>query len=460
MRSFSRNGPDHQFVYFLLDKIAQPKRLTAKELKSPEITGLIKAFEHNPPPPLAKGDFAKLYSTKSLRVTKDKVLAADGSHTFDVLSGQMLNAYKPVPPGATAFDISPDGKYFTSAGANDPMTFKEAIWGLWNISNAKPRWQEQLKKNAPGVEWNQYSRRGRTWTGQLTFSPNSQRIALSGNLNHPALAVYRAKDGKPIWAHPSDQPDSLVRHFDWSPNGKKLAVVMEKGASKETGTWKIVDARTGKVLQQHSVNGKVLFIVWANSDEILLARQTPDKYDKTYYNHPPRNICYLELRNAKTGTLIRTHSQTFSAINVMAVSPDRRQVAVGYDDATLRVWNMKSGELELDKSAQIAAIVWRGNHQIVTTEINNGVNFWNIPQQKLLATALFMYPWTGTWTDQESTIDDAQWIIYTPDNYYDCSPNAEKYIRWRVGENLLPTSAYKSTFHNPQKVLDMINTGL
>jgi WD40 repeat protein len=460
LRSLAHNGPNQQFVYYLIDKKAQPVQLTEKDLANPEIVAIIEAFKNVPPPPLEEGDFARLYSTETIRVTSRNVFAADGSHVFDVLSGQLLNAYKPVPPGATAFDISPNGKFFTSAGPSEVATFSKAIWGLWDIKNAQPRWSEQFTSHSPGIDWHQYAIHGRTWTGQLSFSPNSKNLALSGNLGHPALAVYRAKNGEGIWAHPSDAPETLVRHFDWSPDGNKLAVVMEKSSPQEAGTWEIVDARTGRILQKHTVNGKVLFIAWANSDDVLLARQTPDKYDKTYNDQPPRNICYLELRNAKTGTLIRTNSQTFSAINLMAVSPNRHQVAVGYDDASLRVWNIETGKLELDKTAQVAAIDWRGNNQIVTTEINDGVKFCNIPKQKLLATALFMYPWTKAWSDQKTTMDDAQWIIYTPDNYYDCSPDAEKYIRWRVGKNLLPVSAYKSTFHNRQKVLDVINADL
>jgi len=453
------SAQDRQYLYYLLNKDKPSQRLTPDNLKNSEITEIIDNFQKVPSVPLAEEDFARLYDIKTLRFTKGKTLAADASHVFNALDGHLYNSYKPIPSGVTALNISPNGRHFTSAGADGDYSFSMAFWGLWNLTKKKSSWNEQFNYRSPDIDSSQYAEYGRTWTAQLAFSPESKRLALSGNLNHPALAVYDASNGHGIWAHPSDASGSFVRHFDWSRNGRKLAVAMDGSKSKDdTGHWKIVDAKTGNILQEHTVRGKVLFIVWCSDDTVLLSRQTPDKYDKPRYNHPPREVCYLELRNAKTGNLIRTNSQSFSSINTMAISPNQKDVAVAYNDGTLRVWKIATGKLLLNKTSQTVSIAWRGNHQIVTAEANDGVKFWSIPQQKLLATALFMYPWKKDWNAQKTVIDDAQWIIYTPDNYYDCSPGAEKYIRWRVDEKLLPADSYKSTFHNRRKVMEQLNT--
>jgi len=455
MRGDFSEGSDYHFRYYLLDKINPPRQLTPEELKNPEFADIIKWFQDNPRIPLDENDFARLYEIKTLRVTNGKVLAADASHVFNVLDGHLYNAFKPIPLAATAYDISPNGKFFTSAGADELATFHMAFWGMWNLKNAKSLWDEQFTGKSPGIDANRYALHGQTWTAQLAFSPNNKRVALSGSLNHPSLAVYNAHNGHGIWAHPSDVSHSFVRHFDWSGNGRELAVAMDN-----TGRWKIINAKTGNIQHQFEVHGKVLFIAWCSDDNVLLARQTPDKYDKPRYDHPPREICYLELRDAKTGNLISANSQTFAEIKTMAVSPNQKYVAVSYNDGTLRVWEIATGKLLFNKTSQTVDIAWRGNHQIVTAEANDGVNFWSIPQQKLLATALFMYPWKKDREKQKTAEDEAQWLIYTPDNYYDCSPGAEKYIRWRVGEKLLPPDSYKSTFHDRRKVMGALSAGL
>ncbi len=51
---------------------------------------------------------------------------------------------------------------------------------------------------------------------------------------------------------------------------------------------------------------------------------------------------------------------------------------------------------------------------------------------------------------QGSQITD--WIAYTPDGYYDGSPGAAKFIRWRVGDQLYPAAKFETQFHRPDLV--------
>jgi hypothetical protein len=50
------------------------------------------------------------------------------------------------------------------------------------------------------------------------------------------------------------------------------------------------------------------------------------------------------------------------------------------------------------------------------------------------------------------------WIAQTPDGYYDASSGAAKYIRWRVGNNLLPATAYEKKYHRPDIVQATLHT--
>ena len=42
------------------------------------------------------------------------------------------------------------------------------------------------------------------------------------------------------------------------------------------------------------------------------------------------------------------------------------------------------------------------------------------------------------------------WIAFTPEGYYTGSPEADRLIRWRVGEKLFPAEKFAERFHRPQ----------
>ena len=57
--------------------------------------------------------------------------------------------------------------------------------------------------------------------------------------------------------------------------------------------------------------------------------------------------------------------------------------AAAYDDGSLRVREIETGELKLDKTSQTVDIAWRGNNKIVTAEANDGVKFWRKDREML-----------------------------------------------------------------------------
>ena len=44
------------------------------------------------------------------------------------------------------------------------------------------------------------------------------------------------------------------------------------------------------------------------------------------------------------------------------------------------------------------------------------------------------------------------WISFTPDGFYDGSAGIEKFIRWRVGEELFPDEKFKTERHRPDLI--------
>jgi hypothetical protein len=67
------------------------------------------------------------------------------------------------------------------------------------------------------------------------------------------------------------------------------------------------------------------------------------------------------------------------------------------------------------------------------------VRFWDVANGKELAT-LF------------SLDAGRDWLITTPEGYYNGSPNGARMIRWRVGDRLFPAEQYEAQFKRPDLV--------
>ena len=64
---------------------------------------------------------------------------------------------------------------------------------------------------------------------------------------------------------------------------------------------------------------------------------------------------------------------------------------------------------------------------------------------------------TGEWrvdpSDLHSLVGQGMRHVFTPEGYYDGSPGAERFIRWRTGDRLLAAAAFAGRFHRPDRVL-------
>jgi WD40 repeat protein len=108
----------------------------------------------------------------------------------------------------------------------------------------------------------------------------------------------------------------------------------------------------------------------------------------------------IKLWDLNTGREIRTFFNGLTRINSVAFSPDGRHIISGASDGTIRLWEVSTGR-----------------------EIAQFISF----------------------TDDE-------WIVITPDGFYSASPNGDRYLNVRVGNNVYGIDQYRNTFFRPQIV--------
>jgi WD40 repeat protein len=125
-------------------------------------------------------------------------------------------------------------------------------------------------------------------------------------------------------------------------------------------------------------------------------------------------------------------------IKSMTISRDSKYIASGSWDHLVRLWDGNTGK-EIRTFVGHARIVWSVDIYTNSTYIVSGsrdgeIKTWDSQTGYLLASMVsFM---------------DNEWVAYTPDNYYICSPNGEKYVTFRKGNTIYDAETYSQTFKN------------
>lgn len=180
--------------------------------------------------------------------------------------------------------------------------------------------------------------------------------------------------------------------------------------------WDTLEFKSLRTVKLNGLQGVPQTIAMANDQRTFVtinSRNLPFN-PQTGESRPPATHILQEW-DARSGTLLRTITLEPNAEPITKPGPS---------------WARPDSPRYFLSQGRVGAIDEHG-----------AIRLWDAKNGRLLSTLIVL-----DGTDGQPTPD---WIAYTPDGYYDASPGANRYIRWRVGDILWPAEKYGPQYHRP-----------
>jgi WD40 repeat protein len=355
------------------------------------------------------------------------------------------------PHRVLAVGVSTDGKYVISGG-----DMKNSL-KLWDVSTGKEI------GTLIGHTENRIT--------AAAFSPDG-KYALSGGFDKTVRLwdVATGKEMRTLTGHAG-----LILSVAFSPDGRYAA------SGSRDNTLKIWDVATGKEVHTLSGHGDgVSTVVFSSDGRYVLS----GSFDKT-----------IKLWDSSTGEEIRTLTGHAYQVASVAFLPDGKHVISRSGDRIIKVWDISSGRAVRTFSADTvnAAGVASGSQGIrtgafspdgqymLTAKIFGGnISLWDVATGKEIrrfpghlgdvpalafsrdAKSFISGGYDGTirrWDLQTGkeiarfiSLKDGEWIVLTPEGYYNSSLNGHKYLNISMGNKIYGIDQFYDVFYRPDIV--------
>jgi WD40 repeat protein len=300
--------------------------------------------------------------------------------------------------------------------------------------------------------------------------------------NDQGTYIYSAADGRmrPMWDKPIFRPDFTadgktlffstydrkiilwdiennrqIRQFaDWgrreqlyidynkiTPDGRYAVVLSHDYEQPESKNNMIVwDADTGKEIRRSEIKNSIFSLLLSPDSRHILTGESQ------YGVHETKDKHVTVLRSITDNRIVKRFPGHTDMIKALAFSRNGQFILTGSWDQQILLWEAKSGR-RIKTFTGHAGIIYTlefssDNKNFVSTSNDNTVRLWDIAAGREIA--------------QFISFVDGEWIVITPEGYFNASPGGAKHLSVRLGNRIFPIDNLYETFFDPIYVASVL----
>ncbi len=266
----------------------------------------------------------------------------------------------------------------------------------------------------------------------FVFSPDG-RYALITDKEHKEIKLFDVRN------HHTTTLENFPGYYNitaggyaaFSPNGSRVAAAAYSDADQRNilGLW---DTSTGrqaiKIPAGKNKESLGHLVFSADGKQIIVARG--------------RNKGIIGLWDLASGKEIKSFSGHSSFITALALSGDEKIICSGDWVGAIKLWDLRTGgQIKTLKghTDEVKSLAFsRDGGNVLSASKDGTTRLWDIAAGKEIA--------------QFVSFTDGEWIVITPEGYFNASPGGDKHLNVRVGNNVYGIDNYRESFFRPDLV--------
>ncbi|MGD2029826.1 MAG: caspase family protein, partial [Desulfobacterales bacterium] len=336
-------------------------------------------------------------------------LSKDSNRSQSVVFG-------PNMPSIEAVAFSPKGKYAIS-GYNSGLIL------FWDIGSGKV--QKSFKEKCS--------------LSTLAFSPDNTKFISGGGSHNPIFGIldtcftlWDIASGKAIRSLDMASPAGhkrMVLSVAFSPDGK---TAISSSEDKTIKIWDVSKARAIKTFKWKK--GACRSLAFSPDGRTILSGSWAGA---------------LMLWNMASGKIIRIFEGHKNRINSVAFSPDGKTVISGDKEGRIKQWDILSGQKIRSLKGHFGSITSlsfdHDGNRIVSGSEDGSIRIWESKTGREIAKII--------------CFKDGEWIIITPEGFYNCSPKGDEHLNVRAGKKVYSIEQFYGIFYRPDLVYAKLKKG-